>query len=201
MGTMENKLAELVVGAYGWEHKPWLDAYYPDDLPEDWRLDYYTNEFGCVILPADVWTGVDAETTQQWVDEVEDNFMFFIELPESAADVKEKLSTFVGHCSGAILQQGKVEDWQDALGDIPLLQSDDTADLRRYQVAGQSTPVLVWLQAAAGEKMELSFLREQIENGLKGVDASARLAFIVGQEIPAIENLQNAKLLAELLGA
>jgi len=48
MSGTENELAELVVGARGWEHAQWLETYYPDDLPEDWQLDYYANEFGCV---------------------------------------------------------------------------------------------------------------------------------------------------------
>lgn len=201
MSSIENKLAELVVGSRGWEHAQWLEAYYPDDLPEDWRLDYYANEFGCVILPAEVWMSADEDVIEQWLEDVEEDFMFFLELPGQPGDVAARLSAFAGRCAGAILHQGKAEDWQAMLGNIPLLQSEDATDLKCYHLAGQAEPILVWLQAAAGEKIELPVLREQIEIGLKGVSATSRLAFIVGNEAPAMENLQNAKVLAELLGA
>ena len=201
MSGSENKLADLVVGARGWEHPQWLEAYYPDDLPEDWRLDYYSNEFGCVILPADLWMTTDEDVIEQWLEEAEEDFMFFLELPEQPADAAARLSAFAGRCAGAVLLQGRAEDWQVILGNIPLLQSEDTANLKRFLLTGQTEPVLIWLQAAAGEKIELPALREQIEISLEGLSAPSRLAFVIGNEAPAMENLQNAKVLAELLGA
>ena len=201
MSGSENKLANLVVGARGWEHPRWLEAYYPDDLPEDWRLDYYSNEFGCVILPADLWMMTDEDVIEQWLEEAEDDFMFFLELPEQPTDAAARLAVFAGRCDGAVLLQGRAEDWQEMLGNIPLLQTEDTENLKRFHLTGQTEPVLAWLQAGADEKIELPVLREQIEAGLKGVSGSSRLAFVIGNEDPAMENLQNAKVLAELLGA
>lgn len=199
MSGTENELAELVVGTCGWEHAQWLEAYYPDDLPEDWRLDYYANEFGCVVLPPELWMTADEEAIEQWLEDVGEDFMFFIELPAEPGDVAASLSAFTGRCAGAILHQGKPDDWQAVLGDILLLQSEDSGNLKCYRHAGQPETVLAWLAAGPGEKIELPVLREQIEVGLKA--ATARLAFIIGNEAPAMENLQNAKVLAELLGA
>ncbi len=201
MSNTENILAELVVGSRGWEHAQWLESYYPDDLPEDWRLDYYANEFGCVVLPAETWMTTDEDVIEQWLEDVEEDFMFFLELPDQPTDVAARISVFAGRCAGAILPQGKAEDWPAIPDNIPLLQSEDTADLKCYHLAGQTEPGLVWLQAAEGEKIELLFLREQIETALKDVSATSRLAFIVGNKAPVMENLQNAKVLAELLGA
>lgn len=199
MSGTENKLAELVVGTCGWEHAPWLESYYPEDLPEDWRLNYYANEFGCMVLPAKIWMLVDKETIEQWLEDVDEDFMFFIELPARKEDVTASLSTFAGRCAGAILQHGNPDDWRDVVGDIPVLYSEDTGNLKCYQHAGQAETVLAWLAAGPGEKIELPALREQIEAGLKV--ATTRLAFIIGNEAPAIGNLQNAKVIAELLGA
>lgn len=199
MSGTENKLAELVVGARGWEHTRWLETYYPDDLPEDWRLDYYANEFGCVVLPAEVWMTAGEEAIEQWLEGVEDDFMFFLDLPVQPTEVGASLSAFAGRCAGAILHEGKSADWQATLGDIPVLYSEDLGNLKCYRYAGQAETVLAWLAAGPGEKIELPVLREQIEAGLKA--ATARLAFIIGNEAPAMENLQNAKVLAELLGA
>jgi hypothetical protein len=201
MSGTENKLAELVVGARGWEHAQWLETYYPDDLPADWRLDYYANEFGCVVLPAEVWIKADEEAIGQWLEDVEEDFMFFLELPAQPDDVAANLSAFAGRCAGAILPEGKPADWQALLGEIPVLSSEDTGNLKCYRHAGQSETVLAWLASGPGQKIELPALREQIEAALKGVAATSRLAFIIGNEAPAMENLQNAKVVAELLGA
>lgn len=201
MSGTENKLAELVVGTRGWEHAQWLEAYFPDDLPEDWRLDYYANEFGCVVLPGEVWMTAGEETIGQWLEDVGEEFMFFLDLPARPADVSANLSAFAGRCTGAVLHKGEPADWQAILGEIPVLQSEDTGDLRCYRHAGRAQTVLAWLAAGPGEKIELPVLREQIEAALKGVAATSRLAFIIGNEAPAMENLQNAKVVAELLGA
>lgn len=201
MAGTENELAELVVGARGWEHTPWLEAYYPDDLPEDWRLDYYANEFGCVVLPPDVWLAADEQTIEQWLEDVEEDFLFYLELPAQSVDIAVNLAAFAGRCAGAILRAGQPGNWQKVLGKIPLLQSEDTANLRCYRQAGQAGTVLAWVSVEPGEIIELPLLREQIEAALKGVGATSRLPFIIGNEAPAVENLQNAKLVAELLGA
>ena len=77
----------ISVGAYGWRHPHWLGTFYPEDLPvsteEDWRLAYYSNEFNCVLVPADYWLNLsgqdDVIDCNHWLDEVNDEFQFFVE--------------------------------------------------------------------------------------------------------------------------
>jgi len=45
----------LQVGTNGWEHDEWLGVFYPDDLPESWRLDYFSNAFNVVLVPQQAW--------------------------------------------------------------------------------------------------------------------------------------------------
>ena len=201
MAENKNELAELVVGAYGWQHAAWEAAYYPDDMPEEWRLAYYANEFGCVVLPAEQWQAVDRETIEQWLSEMAEDFLLFLELPAQAGNLSAHIKLFAGRCAGAILQEGKTADWSAVPDDIPLLCSEENGSLRRYHRVGQTESVLAWLAAQPGERIELPVLREQIETALKGATATSRLAFIIGKEAPAMENLQNARVVAELLGA
>lgn len=201
MSDTENIRAELVIGARGWVHASWLESYYPDDLPEDWQLDYYTNEFGAVLLPAELWTQAGVDDIEQWLATVGENFLFFLELPAQPGDFVARLEAFAGRCAGATLDTGNADDWSALTGEIPLLYSEDTGVLRRYRPAGQAEAVLACLQAGPGEKIELPVLREQLESALSGVPVTSQLAFIIGNKDPAIENLQNAKLIAELLGA
>jgi hypothetical protein len=77
----------ISVGAYGWRHSHWSGTFYPEDLPvsaeEDWRLTYYSNEFNCVLVPADYWLCLsdqdDAIDCDHWLDEVNDEFQFYVE--------------------------------------------------------------------------------------------------------------------------
>lgn len=77
----------ISVGAYGWRHSHWSGTFYPEDLPvsaeEDWRLTYYSNEFNCVLVPADYWLCLsdqdDAIDCEHWLDEVNDEFQFYVE--------------------------------------------------------------------------------------------------------------------------
>lgn len=201
MAENKNGLAELVVGAYGWQHAAWQAAYYPDDMPEEWRLAYYANEFGCVVLPAEQWQAADQETIEQWLSEMAEDFLLFLELPAQAGNLSAHIKLFAGRCAGAILQEGEPADWSAVPDGIPLLCSEESGQLRRYHRVGQTESVLAWLATQPEERIELPVLREQIETALKGVTATSRLAFIIGNQAPAMENLQNARVVAELLGA
>jgi len=70
-------------GAYGWCHPHWHGVFYPDDLPaaedEDWRLSYYSNEFSAVLVPCDYWQTGAVLDCQHWLDDVHDDFQFFVE--------------------------------------------------------------------------------------------------------------------------
>jgi len=69
------------VGACNWDHTHWQGVFYPDDLPEDWRLSYYANEFSTVLVAEDKWLvgEVLAEEIGEWADEVPENFRFYFQ--------------------------------------------------------------------------------------------------------------------------
>lgn len=75
------------LGAYGWLHPHWLNTFYPEDLPEDWRLGYYSNEFSTVLVPARYWQGLHVDVCQDWLDDVHPGFQFFIECNGSMFDM------------------------------------------------------------------------------------------------------------------
>ncbi len=74
------------MGAYGWLHQHWLNSFYPEDLPQDWRLGYYSNEFNTVMVPAAYWQNMHLGECEDWVDEVHADFHFFIECHEQMFD-------------------------------------------------------------------------------------------------------------------
>ncbi len=50
-----SKTESIKLGACGWNHGHWQGRFYPDDLPVDWRLSYYANEFSAVLLTEKQW--------------------------------------------------------------------------------------------------------------------------------------------------
>jgi len=59
----------ILIGAAGWLHEKWgNEVLYPEDLPEDWYLSFYANEFPIVLVPDSQWNDEDA--AQQVIDEI-----------------------------------------------------------------------------------------------------------------------------------
>jgi len=70
----------LRVGAYGWRHDHWQPNFYDDELPEDWRLTFYANEFNAVLVPASYLD--ESRDIEQWCEDVNEGFRFYFEWPQ-----------------------------------------------------------------------------------------------------------------------
>jgi len=71
----------LVIGACDWRHKHWSKSFYPEELPADWCLGFYSNEFETVLVPSSRWSDKSGYRCEGWLDEVNESFRFYIELP------------------------------------------------------------------------------------------------------------------------
>jgi hypothetical protein len=70
----------------GWEHPGWRGDFYPEDLPSDWRLTYFANEFPALMIPADRWLGVSEARLRDWARDVPAGFRFYLEAPRAGGD-------------------------------------------------------------------------------------------------------------------
>ena len=51
---------QLVCGTVGFDAAEWRDTYYPEECPEEWRFDYYCNDFRSVLFPVGLgWRQLD----------------------------------------------------------------------------------------------------------------------------------------------
>jgi len=101
-------MVDFFLGARGWDHPAWQDSFYPDDLPPEWRLSYYANEFNAVLASSDLWGAADAELIASWADDVHDGFRFFLELPAGAETaiterIPEVAAGLGAACGGLVL--------------------------------------------------------------------------------------------------
>lgn len=43
-------MAEVLIGSASWEEDEWQASFYPEDLPPEWRMAYYANEFSTTVI-------------------------------------------------------------------------------------------------------------------------------------------------------
>ncbi|MBE0509408.1 MAG: hypothetical protein K0A95_04035 [Chromatiales bacterium] len=67
---------QLDIAAYGWEDPHW-SSLYPDDLPADWQLDFYANEFRAILLPPELCAQRSDAELLVWFAQVHANFSFY----------------------------------------------------------------------------------------------------------------------------
>ena len=68
----------------GWWSLADADTFYPDDLPEDWRLTYFANAFPAVLVPAALWQERSVHELSDWRADVHAGFRFFLDCPATS---------------------------------------------------------------------------------------------------------------------
>jgi hypothetical protein len=69
----------------GWDPNPAGAPWYPDDLPEEWRLGFYSNAFRAVLVPASQWRSAGPEVMATWAADTPPCFRFYLEREETPA--------------------------------------------------------------------------------------------------------------------
>lgn len=62
----------------GWDPLPGDPEFYPDDLPEDWRLAYASNALRGLLLEPALWRAADVPSLSQWALDVPASFRFYL---------------------------------------------------------------------------------------------------------------------------
>jgi hypothetical protein len=102
---------DIIIGAKGWRHASWEGTFYPDDLPVEWQLPYYSNEFDSVLVPADYLHNADPDSLQSWIEDSPENFRFFLELPVAASGawLEKVLNTLVPRLGGVLFTDASAQ--------------------------------------------------------------------------------------------
>ncbi|MES9872074.1 MAG: hypothetical protein ABW146_03105 [Candidatus Sedimenticola sp. 6PFRAG7] len=204
----------FVVGARGWEHEGWCGSFYPEDLPPEWRLTYYANEFRSVLLPADRWIDADEEVIGSWCDDVHEAFSFFLELPgegDAPDDLPGRLLSIASIMDGVlagVLWTGTDDVPQSLKGqcadDIvfyrPSVLARDQGGVRAFGCcAGQDADSVDLLLLDGASCADLRELRRLFESSGLGHGACASGVFVDGEVVDA-ERMHQMETLAQLLG-
>lgn len=89
---MEKHQVTVDIAAYGWESESW-QGFYPADLPEDWRLDFYCNEFRAVVVPTGAWQKIGDVDLEEWRENAHEQFRFYFE--KSSKQVSDSVDEMI----------------------------------------------------------------------------------------------------------
>lgn len=76
----KQRLQHLNLSACGLTPANWATHYYPDDLPDEWKIAYYTNEFRQLFMPAGQWQGDELADWQEEISADFADFRFYVEI-------------------------------------------------------------------------------------------------------------------------
>ncbi len=68
------------VGLYDWTEFPSISGFYPDDLPEEWKLSFFANEFSSVCIS--LCNTFNEALLLEWVEDLPEEFQLSFELNE-----------------------------------------------------------------------------------------------------------------------
>ncbi len=212
----------LRVGAAGWEHPGWAEAFYPGDLPPDWRLAYYANEFPVVMIPAAQFATAGPADVAVWQEAAETGMGLLCELDaERPLAAQTARAGELGEgCLGLVLpvtEPGHTFTQLDRLGESPPVVVDfgsarPQAAIRESLAArgvgwcwhgegpaeGLAPGPLAVIRAPA-QGLDLRRLRGWLEAGLAVQDGQRDVVMVLEGTPPPIDVLRQAQTLLELM--
>jgi len=143
----DNDPGRLLLGMRGWPHPEWRGHFFPHDLPAEWEFAYFSNEASCLLLPPDDWLALRQEQLDEWLDECEPWFRFYLEDPGPDLPL-DRLGWF-GSALGGVLVRDPGRELPE---DVPLWRPDASrgcwverhggAVLSRWNIAGEDLRAL-----------------------------------------------------------
>lgn len=195
---------QIAVGAVGWDHPGWCDRFYPDDLPPEWRLTYYGNEFLQVLVPETLWLGQPAGCVG-WRDEVDGSFRFVFEISQAMADAEESLQSLEAcaaalrsHLAGVVCWQPvperAVAALRQVLGESRFVARPGVSE-ERLAIDG----AVACARADSRQAVDLLWLRQLLEALQAHHSAGGHGWLFIEGSPPQIEVLRKAVILQQLL--
>ena len=204
----------MQIGSVEWLHDHWEPSYYPEGLPRDWWLTYYSNEFPCVLVAPDL---ARTDTATQWLADTHAEFRFFLylrSLQESEWSAAVALARALGErlggivCDSAGLPPSDSETAKRLAGlgvhiavdgaaaDHPWIGAGIAGCVWRPDHAAAGCAVGIVSEPLRGDRRAL---RSCIETFAKQAGTDTNALFIGGRR-PEVESVRDAGVIAGLLG-
>lgn len=223
---MNRHTHRILIGSLGWQHDAWQDAFYPEDLPSEWRLGYYSNEFPLAVI-TDNERRDEAQLLES-LDDCREDMLLLLSVAITRGDDPAlgracRLCEQFPRQAGLLLQiePSAIADpdaWLEQLGrecgELPVcvmpaasLNEPWRAALQAHGIGwgwnrqsdreGLGIGPLAIMQVEQG--VTPRELRERIEAGLAVSNEPRQVALVFAGEPPDIEAMRQARTLDELM--
>lgn len=98
-------MSMIHIGTSGWTYEEWKNIFYPSDLPNAERLNYYSRHFKTVEINSSFYHEIRDTTYINWYEKTPDNFIFsvkinrFITHIKKLNDPRESWERFIGNAN------------------------------------------------------------------------------------------------------
>lgn len=199
---MEN----LQIGTFGWQYDSWRGGFYPDDLPEEWMLDYYSNAYRVVLVPQVNWLSWGDEQIEEVVDAVEGDFSFYFEVRDACDETKESQLTAIvekfSSLSAGVVMFSEEQGTPLTCAGLPVTLVSKTQILPGWQWAyGDQTCSGALCGVVEGVSDDAKAQTELLQSYMKSLpEALQGGALLVKAENVNMKQLFNLKTIGEFLG-
>lgn len=83
----------LLIGARGHAHACWRGAFYPHDLPREWRFLFYSHRYPALLMPARAW-GSDPARLAAFGEEAPADFRVVLEISEKGLPAMARVAAW-----------------------------------------------------------------------------------------------------------
>ena len=200
----------LQIGTFGWQMPEGQGDFYPDDMPEEWQLDYYSNLFRVVLVAESQWLNWEDDDLEACVEGVEGEFGFYLGIDGLITTAKEAQINAIKQRFGDLLQ-GVVlfsEEMQVAavssidLNSVPLTLISKKVALPgwHFQINGlqiSGNPLGYCDDLPADGKQQAALLKNFM---LAIPENTEGAAFFIGGDSINMKHVTNLKVVGEFLG-
>jgi len=210
-------VVELRIGTFGWQHHHWLGSFYPDDLPEAWQLDYFSNVCRVVLVPQSEWQYWSPAEVQAIAESIESGFDIYLALdhdldnglenPKTVAKLTNIVSLLGRSVVGFVVWSETPFTHLTLLQrPITLISSQHCLPSWQWQREGVwlSGNPLGWTAQLPEDGKEQTALLMDFVKSLSALDGTCSkqktTPFIIGGDKIEMQQVANLKTISELLG-
>jgi hypothetical protein len=203
MNDSENKASANTIhfGLSGLQNIALRTGFYPQDIPEDWLLDYYSNEFPLILIQANDLAFCN--------DELQNGGSFMDALQTLAEDVADSALKVLFNTDG-MDANGQDNDTLKKLQQISTgnlsflsLNRETVVSIDKFDVSASGGPLNgdYYLCLEINERLEARVIRQLIESLRKQAEHSQweTLYVLFMDDTNALENCRNATMLEYMM--
>ena len=202
-------MAVVHLGTLGWEFPAWQQDYYPEDIPSDWKLAFYANDFSALVLPESFWQGERLQAVVEQLEDIDPGFSVYCllqsELPESALLLAAKQS-LADYFAGFIVMRSGLNSLPELVYDsdfiFPADSSVDSVNACYWSELPVNTDKKLCMLSLTGQS-DLKSLRQMFSSVQPQLATDRDVLVMVNAEPdssgPDISYLQQLRTLLELM--